>query len=86
MKDKLIYSEKVSSTRTEFLFVAMTVVFFRLFIWRINVDPFNFLEHSRVVKSFKRKVGWVQDISFSTSHPDEVIHLIQAAKSAQNAA
>jgi hypothetical protein len=38
---------------------------------------FNFLEYPRVVIAFKRKVGLVRDISFSTSQPDEIIHLIQ---------
>jgi len=38
---------------------------------------FNFLEYSRIVISFKRKVGPVRDISFSTRKPDEVLRLIQ---------
>jgi hypothetical protein len=40
---------------------------------------FNFLEHSRVIVSLKRKVGPVADISFSTRHPDEIIRLLQPA-------
>ena len=154
-----IYNEKVVSKRTEFLFVALTIVFFLVFIWRLiasrldllasvflfffgfflfyslnyrtliirltseslklsfgiftwtiplnNVNEcqldedlpalmkyggagihfmligkryrasFNFLEYSRVTIGLKRKVGWVRDISFSTSRPDELIPLIQ---------
>ena len=40
---------------------------------------FNFLEHPRIVIAFKRKVGPVRDLSFSTRHPDEVIRHIQEA-------
>lgn len=47
---------------------------------------FNFLEHSRVLIAFKRKVGIVQDISFSTRRPDDVIQLLQDVISAQNTA
>lgn len=36
----------------------------------------NFLEHPRVVVALKRKLGPVQEISFSTRHPNEVIQLI----------
>jgi len=166
MIDKLIYSEKISSTRTELLFLVLTFLFFLLLFWRIyvasfdllagifllffcfflfysvnfrrliirltseslslsfgvftwtipldNIDQcrlddistvmrmggagihfmlinkryrasFNFLEYDRVVISFKRKIGWVRDISFSTRHPDEVIHHIQEAQSAKMA-
>jgi hypothetical protein len=45
---------------------------------------FNFLEYPRVVIAFKRKIGLVRDISFSTPHPDEVKRLIQAAISAES--
>jgi membrane protein YdbS with pleckstrin-like domain len=40
---------------------------------------FNFLEYPRVVIAFRRKVGLVWDISFSTNHPDEVIGCIRKA-------
>jgi len=167
MNDKLIYSEKVSSTKTEFLFVVLTIFFFLLFLWRTKVNhfdilagvflflsgfflfytvnyrtliiqltpeslrlifgvftwtvpldnieecrlddlpvamrlggagihfmfigkryraSFNFLEYPRVVISFKRKAGWVRDLSFSTCRPNDVIHHIQAAKSAKRGA
>jgi hypothetical protein len=46
---------------------------------------FNFLEYPRVVIAFKRKVGPVLDISFSTRQPDEVLRLIQEAVSARRA-
>lgn len=39
----------------------------------------NFLEHPRVVVELKRKLGPVQDISFSTRHPEVVIQLLQEA-------
>jgi hypothetical protein len=34
---------------------------------------FNFLEHPRVVIAFKKKIGPVQDISFSTRQPQDVL-------------
>jgi len=40
---------------------------------------FNFLEYPRVVIGLKKKVGPVQDISFSTRQPDQIIRLVQAA-------
>lgn len=40
---------------------------------------FNFLEHPRVLIALKRKVGLIQDISFSTQQPDEFFRLIQEA-------
>jgi hypothetical protein len=40
---------------------------------------FNFLEYSRLVVSFKHKVGPVVDLSFSTQHPDELLQQINAA-------
>ena len=38
---------------------------------------FNFLEYPRVVIALKRNVGPVQDISFTTRRPDEILQLIQ---------
>ena len=43
---------------------------------------FNFLEYPRVVIAFKRKVGPVRDISFSTRQPEDVLRVIQEAISA----
>jgi hypothetical protein len=43
---------------------------------------FNFLEHPRVVIALKRQVGPVQDISFSTRHPEDIIRLTRAALAA----
>lgn len=40
---------------------------------------FNFLEHPRVVIAFKKKVGPVQELSFSTSRPGELLKGIQDA-------
>lgn len=165
--DDLIYDERVTSKRTEVLFLALTILFFVLFIWRViagsldalaavflclfgfflfysvnyrtliirltaeslkltfgiftwtvpldNVEgsrlddmpvlmrmggagihfmfirkryraSFNFLEYPRVVIAFKRKVGPVRDISFSTRRPDDVLRHIQEAVSAKDAA
>jgi len=161
MNDSLIYSERVTSRRTELFFIALTLSTALLFLWRIKADgfdflaggffflcctflfysvnyrtliiritpesvklrfglftwtipvdnieacrlddlpvfmrmagagihfmfirgryraSFNFLEHSRILISFKRKVGLVREISFSTRRPDEVIRHIQGAK------
>lgn len=163
MSNSVIYTENVSSKRTEFLFIALTILFFLLLIWRAisssldilagvflfffcfflfyslnyrtlmicltsdalklsfgifrSIVPlnnigecslddipavmrmggagihfmvirnryrasFNFLEHSRVVIGLKRKVGLVRDISFSTRQPEELLQLIQGARSA----
>lgn len=167
MTDDLIYEERLSSDRTEALFVALAILFFLLLIWRAraagldvlavvflvlcafflfyavnyrtlvirltakslvlkfgifrwtvpldNIEAarlddvpflmrmggagihfmsirgryrasFNFLEYPRVVIAFKRKLGPVRDISFSTCDPDEVIRLIGEAVSARAAA
>jgi hypothetical protein len=160
MNNDLFLEERISSNKTEALFVALTIGFFLLFIWRLNtarldllaavfliffliflfyslnfrtlfirltsealkltfgvfkwvvpldnIDAcsldylpmvmkyggagvhfmsirnryrasFNFLEYPRVVVGLKKKVGPVQDISFSTRQPEEVIRLIQVA-------
>jgi hypothetical protein len=156
--DDLIYTERISSNKTEALFLTLTLLFLLLLIWRVNavnldilavvffcftiififyavnfrtllirltsgslqlsfgiftwtvpVDniqacnldelpvimkyggagihfmfirdryraSFNFLEYPRVVIAFKKKVGPVRDISFSTRKPEDVIRLIQ---------
>lgn len=41
---------------------------------------FNFLEYPRVVIAFKRKAGPVQDLSFSTRQPGEVVRLLEEAR------
>jgi Ca2+/Na+ antiporter len=160
MNDNILYHERVSSNRTEALFLALTIIFFVLLIWRVSVDrldvlaavfflffvvfffysvnyrtliirlnseslilafgiftwtvaldaieactldnvpvfmrmggagihfmfirkryraSFNFLEYPRIVVAFKKKAGLVQDISFSTRRPDEILRLMQAA-------
>lgn len=164
MSNSILYAEKISSKRTEALFIALMVFFFVLFIWRVQViglnvfagvllffcglfffytvnfrvltiqltaemltltfgiftwrvpleniaaceldeipplmkfggagihfmfirkryrASFNFLEYPRVVLAFKRKTGPVQDISFSTRQPNEVLALIGEAVSAK---
>lgn len=40
---------------------------------------FNFLEYPRVVIALTRKSGPVQDISFSTQYPEELIRQVNAA-------
>jgi len=45
---------------------------------------FNFLEFPRVAVAFKRKVGPVREISFSTRRPDELLNLLQGADSAKS--
>ena len=166
MIDDLLYNERVTSNRTEALFLTLTILFFLLFVWRVNAGSldilaaifvclsglfffysvnyrtlvirlsskslklkfgiftwtvpldnveecrldeipllmrmggagihfmsirkryrasFNFLEHPRVVIAFKRKVGLVRDISFSTRRPEDVLRLIQEAVSANRA-
>lgn len=40
---------------------------------------FNFLEYSRVVITLDRKLGLVQDVSFSTRQPDQVLQHIHQA-------
>mgnify|MGYP000268056098 FL=1 len=37
---------------------------------------FNFLEYPRVVMALKKKRGWVQELSFSTRQPEEIIRII----------
>ncbi|MCA9931985.1 MAG: hypothetical protein KC419_26050 [Anaerolineales bacterium] len=43
MTDNLIYSERVSSNKTEALFVTLTLIFFGLFIRRVNANKRAFL-------------------------------------------
>lgn len=38
---------------------------------------FNFLEYDRVVIRLKVKQGWVQNVSFSTQKPEEIITALQ---------
>jgi len=158
MADKVIYDERISSKRTEALFLILTLLFLILMVWRLNVAgldwlsvvfagfflvflfysinyrwlqlqitsqdlrlkfgifywripleniekcilddvpplkkfggagihfmtvrgryraSFNFLEYPRVVVLLKSKRGPVQDISFSTCRPEDIIRLIQ---------
>lgn len=168
MTDDLVYEEKISSSRTEALFIGLAALFLVLSIWRVSVSgldalgtvfllffvlfvfysmnyriltiritadslrlrfglftwtipredigeirpdddippmkkfggagihfmfvrgryrvSFNFLEHPRVVFALKRKRGPVQDVSFSTRRPEDVIELLKEAASASAAA
>jgi hypothetical protein len=47
-----------------------------MFVKKRYRASFNFLEHPRVVISFKKKVGPVSDLSFSTKEPEKVIQLV----------
>jgi len=49
-----------------------------MFIRKRYRASFNFLEYPRVVVTLKKKVGPVQDISFSTQRPDEIQKIIQS--------
>jgi hypothetical protein len=44
---------------------------------------FNFLEYPRLVIAFKRSIGPVYDISFSTRQPEELLSMLRAAIPAQ---
>lgn len=165
MTDGLVYEEKISSSRTEALFIGLAAIFFVLSIWRMSVAgldalgivfllffvlfvfyclnyrilivriaqdslklkfgfftwtippedieeirpdddipalkkfggagihfmfvrgryraSFNFLEYPRVVIALKKKRGSVQDVSFSTRHPGDVIKLLRDAAAAR---
>jgi hypothetical protein len=43
MSDDSIYNERVSSKRTEALFLALTLLFFLLLIWRVNTGSLGVL-------------------------------------------
>jgi hypothetical protein len=43
MSTHLLYSEKLSSKRTELLFIALTLLFLLLFIWRVAAGRVGFL-------------------------------------------
>ena len=43
MNTHLIYSERLSSKRTELLFIALTLLFLLLFIWRVVAGSVDFL-------------------------------------------
>jgi Ca2+/Na+ antiporter len=43
MPDVFIYEERISSNRTEALFLALTVIFLLLLIWRVDVGGLDFL-------------------------------------------
>jgi Ca2+/Na+ antiporter len=160
MNQDIVYRERISSTRTEVLFLVLTVIFlsllawrlasgsldvltvafgalfifflfytvnyrtleiwitskelnlsFGIFTWNVPLDnvaaccldeappfmrmggagihfmfinqryraSFNFLEYPRVLIAFKRKVGPVHDLSFSTRRPEEVLRVIKEA-------
>jgi hypothetical protein len=38
MNDDLLYHERITSNRTEGLFLALTILFFLLLVWRVNAD------------------------------------------------
>jgi hypothetical protein len=43
MQDNLIYEEKISSLRTEALFILLATLFFILMVWRVNTSDWDFL-------------------------------------------
>jgi hypothetical protein len=48
-----------------------------MFIRKRYRVSFNFLEYPRILIRLKRKVGPVEDVSFSTRRPDEFLQIIQ---------
>jgi hypothetical protein len=57
-----------------------------MFVRKRYRASFNFLEYPRIVIAFKRKVGFVLDISFSTRQPDDILRFIQQVISAKRTA
>jgi len=43
MKDNILYTERVSSNRTEALFLTLTIIFLLLFIWHVTVSGLDIL-------------------------------------------
>lgn len=43
MNDDLLYHERVTSNRTEALFLALTILFFLLLVWRVSADGLDVL-------------------------------------------
>lgn len=43
MNDELLYHERITSNRTEALFLALTLLFFLLLVWRVNADRWDVL-------------------------------------------
>ena len=54
-----------------------------MFVRKRYRASFNFLEYSRVVIALKRKVGPVQDISFSTRYPEDLLRIMRDRVSLQ---
>jgi hypothetical protein len=50
-----------------------------MFVRKRYRASFNFLEYPRVVIALRKKAGPVQDISFSTRRPEDVIRRIHEA-------
>jgi hypothetical protein len=49
-----------------------------MFVRKRYRASFNFLEYPRVVIELKKKAGLVEDVSFSTCQPNEIMRLIEA--------
>jgi Ca2+/Na+ antiporter len=43
MNDDLLYHESITSNRTKVLFLALTILFFLLLVWRVNADGWDVL-------------------------------------------
>jgi Ca2+/Na+ antiporter len=43
MNDDLLYHERITSNRTEGLFLALTILFFLLLVWRVSADGWDVL-------------------------------------------
>lgn len=68
MSAHFIYIEKVSSKRTEFLFIALTLLFSLLFIWRVAARNIDFL--ARIFLFF-----FVFFLFYSLNYRTLVVHL-----------
>lgn len=101
METDAIYEEKVTSPKTSALFLVLALVFLILSAWRVihrGIDflaifffalfsffSFYFLDHPRLVVRLKERRGLVQDIAFSTRHPEQLLARIHRTASSRQA-
>ncbi len=76
MREVIVFEEQVSSKWTTILFMALAIMFGEVAYWKYCTTGVNFLEYSRVLLTLKNKIGPIQNISFSTRNPDEIIKTI----------
>lgn len=81
-----VYEERVSSAKTEALFVGLAFSFLGSFSVRASVSGFGhlaavfflFLEHPRVVLGLSKSRGPVREVAFSTRRPVELLDAVEA--------